>query len=266
MSKSHRAAVQKQFTKTADAFTKLAVRDSPEVLSEKVEFVKPQPTDLSLDVACGPGTFVLALAPRVGFARGIDLTEELLRRARQSQLELKILNAAFDGGEAEQLPYPNAVFDLITCQCSLHHMPQPRAAIKEMVRVMKPEGRLAIIDTLGPESDSKFELHNRIESLRDPSQALSLRLTTFLEIFEDLGLEITRQSVKRRQRSFNQWMLRAGLEPRHKRYKETRKLLEDFIPGDRAGYSAQVQDDDILIVHHEGMFLLVGSKQVRGRS
>ncbi len=257
MSKSHKATVQKQFTKTADAFTKLAVRDTSEVLVEKVEFVKPQPTDLALDVACGPGAFVLALAPRVGFAHGVDLTEELLRRARQSQLERQILNVAFDRGEAEQLPYPNTVFDLVTCQCSLHHMSKPVVALKEMVRVMKPEGRLAIIDTLSPESDSKFELHNRIEGVRDPSHALSLRLTTFLEIFEDLGLEITRQSVKRRQRSFNQWMLRAGLQASHKRYKETRELLEESIPGDRAGYSARVQDDDISIVHNDGMFLLV---------
>jgi ubiquinone/menaquinone biosynthesis C-methylase UbiE len=260
MSRSHRATVQKQFTKTADAFTKLAVRDTPEVLAEKVEFAKPQPTDLSLDVACGPGTFVLALAPRVGFARGIDLTQEMLRRARQSQIERNLLNAAFDRGEAEQLPYPNAAFDLVTCQCSLHHMSKPVLALKEMVRVMKPEGRLVITDTLSPESDSKFELHNRIETLRDPSHTLSLRLTTFLEIFEEFGLEIARQSLKRRQRSFNQWMVRAGLTPGHKRYKETRKLLEESIPGDRAGYAAQVQDDEISIVHNEGMFMLERGK------
>ena len=264
MSRSHKATVQKQFTKTAEAFSKSVVRDSPEVLAEKLEFVKPQPADLSLDVACGPGAFVLALAPRVRFARGIDLTEELLQRARYLQFERNILNAAFDRGEAEHLPYPNAAYDLVNCQCSLHHMSKPVVALREMVRVMKPEGRLAVIDTLGPESDSKFELHNRIESTRDPSHALSLRLTTFLEIFDDLGLEIARQSVRRRQRSFNQWMLRAGLGPGHGRYKETRRLLEECIPGDRAGYSARVEDEDISIVHHEGMFLLVTSKVVDG--
>src|SRR5215831_19348949 len=207
MFRSHKATIQKQFTKTAEAFSKSVVRDSPEVLAEKLEFVKPQHADLSLDVACGPGAFVLALAPRVRFARGLDLTEELLRRARQLQLERNILNVAFDRGEAEQLPYPNAVFDLVTCQCSLHHMPKPAKALREMVRVMKPEGRLAVIDTLGPESDSKFELHNLIETTRDPSHTLALRLTTFLEIFEILGLEIAHQSLKRRQRFFNQWML-----------------------------------------------------------
>ena len=260
MSRSHKATVQKQFTRTADAFTEFAVRDGPEVLAEKLEFIKAQHSDLSLDVACGPGAFVLALAPRVRFARGLDLTEELLRRAHQLQLEHHITNAAFDRGEAEQLPYPDAVFDLVTCQCSLHHMPKPAMALREMVRVMKPEGRLVVIDTVSPEGDSKFELHNLIETTRDPSHTLALRLTTFLEIFENLGLEIAHQSLKRRQRFFNQWMLRAGLEPGHRRYRETRKLLEESIPGDRAGYSARVEDDDISIIHYEGMFLLVGRR------
>jgi ubiquinone/menaquinone biosynthesis C-methylase UbiE len=260
MSRSHRALVQKQFTKTADAFTQFAVRDAPEVLAEKLEFVRPQHADLALDVACGPGVFVLALARRVRFARGLDLTVELLRRARRLQLERNLSNVAFDRGDAEQLPYPDAVFDLVNCQCSLHHMSKPTAALKEMSRVMKPEGRLAIIDTLSPESDSKFELHNLVETTRDPSHTFALRLTTYLEIFEDLGLEIAHQSIKHRRRFFNQWMLCAGLEPGERRYKETRKLLEDSIPGDRAGYSARVEDDDIALVHHEGMFLLVGRR------
>jgi len=260
MSKKHREAVRKQFAKTVEAFSKYAVRDTPEVLAEKVEFAKPQPTDFALDVACGSGAFVLALATRVRFARGIDLTEEMLRQARAFQLERQIANVCFDCGEAEQLPYPDATFDLVTCQCSLHHMPKPQLALKEMVRVMKPEGRLVVIDALAPESDAKFELHNRIETARDHSHVESLRLTTFLAMFETHGLEILRQTMKRRPRSFNHWMLRAGLEPRHKRYQETRKLLEESLPGDRAGFSAQPQGDDILIVHNEGLFLLSKSE------
>jgi ubiquinone/menaquinone biosynthesis C-methylase UbiE len=256
MSKRHRQIVQKQFAKTVDAFSKFAVRDTPEVLAEKVEFAKPQSTDITLDVACGPGTFVLALAPRVSFARGIDLTEEMICQARAFQLERQIVNATFDCGDAEQLPYPDAAFDLVSCQMAFHHMPKPELALKEMVRVTKPQGRLLVIDTLGPESDAKFELHNQIESLRDPSHTVSLRLTTFLQMFDDCGFEILRQTSKRRQRSFNHWMRRAGLEPTHKRYVETRKLLEASIPGDRGGYSATLQNDDILIVHNEGMFLL----------
>jgi len=262
MSKKQKETVQHQFTKTAEAFSEYAVRDTPETLAEKVEFVKPQPTDLALDVACGPGMLVLALAPRVRFARGIDLTEEMLRRARAFQSAGQISNAAFDCGDAEQLPYSTASFDLVTCQCSLHHMPKPELGLKEMIRVMKPEGRLAIVDTLGPESDAKFELHNRIEKIRDASHTTSLRLTTFLTLFEECGLEILRQSVKRRARSFNQWMLRAGLAPKDKRYQETRQLLEASSTGDRAVFSPTPDGDDLRIVHNEGMFLLTRRREV----
>jgi ubiquinone/menaquinone biosynthesis C-methylase UbiE len=265
MSKKHRETVRRQFAKTVEAFSKYAVRDTPEVVAEKVEFAKPQPTDFVLDVACGSGAFVLALAPRVRWVRGIDLTEEMLRQACVFQLEQQISNVCFECGEAEQLPYADSTFDLVSCQCSLHHMLRPQLALREMIRVAKPDGRLVIIDTLGPESEAKFELHNRIEAARDPSHVESLRLTTFLEMFEKHGLEILRQTVKRRPRSFNHWMLRAGLEPRHKRYHEARKLLEESLPGDQAGFSAQPQDDDILIVHNEGLFLLT-SQTTGGRS
>lgn len=259
MSKSHREAVQRQFTRTAKAFATV-VRDSEEVLAEKVAFIKAQPGDLVLDVACGPGALVLALAPTVKFAFGVDLTEAMVRHARQLQLERNIPNAAFELGEAEQLPYADAAFDLVTCQCSLHHMIKPVLALREMVRVVKPDGRLVIIDTLGPESESKFELHNRIETTRDPSHTAALRLTTLLEIFDGMGLAITRQAVKRRQRSFNDWMLRAGTRPGKPRYEKTRRLLEESIPGDRGGYSAQVEGDDIVITHHEALFLLAPAR------
>lgn len=256
MSKKHQETVRKQFTRTAEAFAKFAVRDTPEVLAEKVEFAKPQPADLVLDVACGPGAFVLAIAPRVKFARGIDLTEEMLRQARQFQTQRHISNVAFDCGEAEQLPYPDASFDLVSSQMSFHHISKPPLVLREMIRVAKPEGRLVLMDTLSPEMDSKFELHNRIEKLRDPSHTLSLRLTTFLEMFAENGLEILKQAVRRRERSFNDWMLRAGCKVGDKRYFETRKLLEESMSNDGAGYTARPQGDDILIVHNEGMFLL----------
>jgi len=256
MSKKHKEAIQKQFSKTVEAFSKTAVRDTPEIQAEKVAFARPQPTDLSLDVACGPGELVLGMAPRVRFARGIDLTREMIRQAREFQRERQIANAGFDLGEVEALPYCDAAFDLVSCQCSIHHFEKPRVALQEMRRVMKPEGRMMVIDTLAPEIDSKFELHNRIERIRDQSHTESLRLTTFLQIFDELGLEIVRQSLKRRERSFNNWMVRAGLEYKHKRYAETRTLMESAIAGDSAGFAPRTQGDDIIITHHEAMFLL----------
>ena len=264
MSRKHKETVRKQFTKTADAFAKFAVRDTPEVLAEKVEFAKPQPHELVLDVACGPGAYILAIAPRVSFAFGIDLTPEMLRQAHEFQTEKQIAHAAFACADAEHIPFPDASFDLVSCQLAFHHVTKAEPVLEEMMRATKPQGRLLIIDPLAPESDSKFELFNQIERLRDPSHTFSLRLTTFLSMFEEHGLEVLRQSVRRRQRSFNQWMQRAGLEPGQKRYMETRERMEESMPGDKAGFSARVEGDDIQIIHNEGMFLLRGGRTVGG--
>ena len=256
MSKKHQATVQKQFTSTAEAFSKFAVRDSPDVLGEKVRFLKPQPEMVFLDVACGPGALVLAMAPGLRYAYGMDLTGEMLRMARQFQAEKQVPNAAFFCAAGEAIPYPDATFDLVSCQYAFHHIPKPELVLQEMLRVAKPGGRVFVDDTLGPEADEKFELHNRIEIIRDPSHTRSLRMTTFLSMFDKLGLEIVNQSFRRHKRSFNQWMLRAGHPPQDKRYVEARRLIENSAKGNKAGFSPEVQGDDIEIVHNEGMFLV----------
>lgn len=256
MSKRHRGIVQKQFTRTCDAFSQFAVRDSAEIVVERAAFAQPQPEDLSLDVGCGPGATVLALAPRVRFARGIDVTHAMLTQARRFQSERQVANAAFDEGDAEHLPYPDASFTLATCQFAFHHMLKPEAVIGEMLRVIRPDGRLMLVDSLAPESDEKRALFNRIEVIRDPSHTLTLRLTDFLKLFEGLGLDVVRQSLKRRPRFFNDWMLRAGLDPSSARYHEARELMEGSIAGDRAGFSPQPNNGDLTIVHYEGAFLV----------
>lgn len=256
MSKKHTAIVRKQFGKTADAFSKFATRDTDEILAERIEFAKPQAGEIALDVACGPGTLVLALAPRVLFARGIDITHAMLVQAAAFRSERGIANACFNEGEAEHLPYADACFDLVTCQFALHHMLRPQSAIREMRRVLKPGGRLLIADTLGPESEDKWELHNSIETRRDPSHVDSLRLTSFLRLFEQTNLLLARQSLKLRPRYFDRWMLRAGIEPSHPPYQEVRDAIEDAIPGDRAGFAARFENGELVIAHHEAMFLL----------
>ncbi len=256
MSARHQETVQKQFTRTVEEFSAIAPRDTSADLEEKLQFARPQPGELALDVACGPGTLALGLAAKVGFARGVDITAAMLQKARQFQRERGAANVTFDQAEAERLPYPDGAFDLVCCQFALHHIAKPFAVLQEMKRVARPEGRLLVIDTLGPESEEKWDLHNRIEKMRDPSHVDSMRLTTFMAMFDDLGLRIARQRIRSRARSFNHWMLRAALKPSHKRFREVRQMILDAMPGDLAGFGAHAEGDDIVITHHEGMFLL----------
>lgn len=256
MSSGHHQAVQEQFTRTAEAFAKFATRDTPEMLAERVEFAGLRPDDTVLDVACGPGAFVLAAAVQVAFARGVDLTAEMLRQARGFQAARGITNAAFDLSEAEKLPYDDASFDLVSCQFAFHHMPRPEAALAEMKRVTKPDGRIFLVDSVGPEDRIAAGLHNQIERLRDPSHTLTLNLSDFLRLFSSQKLAVEKQRVLDRPRSFDKWMLRAGHDRSDAGYHTVRRLVEESIPGDRAGFGASIDGDDIRIVHQEGLFLL----------
>ncbi len=226
------------------------------MLAERVDFAGLRPDDTILDVACGPGAFVLAAAPRVVFARGVDLTPEMLRQARAFQAERAVTNAAFDLGEAEKLPYVDASFDLVSCQFAFHHIPRPEAALAEMRRVTKSEGRIFLVDSVGPEDKATSELHNQIERLRDPSHAATLSLPEFLQLFAAQKLAVEKQHVLNRRRSFNKWMLRAGHDRSSAGYQTVRRLMEESIPGDRAGFGVTIDSDGLRIVHQEGMFLL----------
>jgi ubiquinone/menaquinone biosynthesis C-methylase UbiE len=255
--RSQLQAVKAQFTRTAEAFSRFATRDTPEMLAERVDFAELASGDLVMDVACGPGAFTLAAAGQVRFARGADVTAAMLREARAFQQERRIKNARFDCAEAEQLPYPDSTFDFVTCQFAFHHMPEPEAILEEMVRVTRPGGRVYIVDSVGPEDAAAAELHNHIEKLRDPSHTSTLSVNGFLALFVSQGLHVVKQRVLSRPRSFNQWMLRAGHRPSDAGYWVVRRAVEESMASDRAGFAARAAGDDITIIHQEGLFLLI---------
>jgi ubiquinone/menaquinone biosynthesis C-methylase UbiE len=104
-----------------------------------------KPGDLVLDVACGPGNFTSAFARAVaptGLATGIDLSEPMLERARSDNAHPR---AAYVLGDATNLPFPDASFDAVNCYAALYLIPEPYAAFDEMVRVVRPGGRIAIM-------------------------------------------------------------------------------------------------------------------------
>lgn len=93
----------------------------------------------ALDVGCGEGRFCRMLRERGVGTIGIDPTPALLARARE-------LDPAGDyrDGRAEALDFPDGTFDLVVSYLTLIDIPDIRAAIPEMVRVLKPGGRLLI--------------------------------------------------------------------------------------------------------------------------
>lgn len=99
--------------------------------------------DRVLEVGCGTGSYVLPLAQRGAEAVGLDRSAERLRvaqrKSRPTGLALLLVR-----GQAESLPFPDNAFDRVLCVTVLEFLPQPRLAVAEMWRVLKPSGVLVI--------------------------------------------------------------------------------------------------------------------------
>jgi SAM-dependent methyltransferase len=95
-----------------------------------------------LDVACGTGVVALTAARRGAKVTGIDLTPELIARAKENSA-LTRLEASFREGDAEALPFGDAKFDVVVSQFGHMFAPRPEVAIGEMLRVLKPGGTIA---------------------------------------------------------------------------------------------------------------------------
>ncbi|MGH3532536.1 MAG: class I SAM-dependent methyltransferase [Mycobacterium sp.] len=98
-----------------------------------------------LDVACGPGNFTGELArqlPAGGLAVGFDISEPMLTRA---VLDNSAPGTCYIRGDARTLPFGDETFDAVCCFGALHLMPDPFRVADEMVRVLRPGGRVAIL-------------------------------------------------------------------------------------------------------------------------
>lgn len=256
MGEEQKKLIQDRFTRTAELFARYAVDDSEQYVRRKVDFVEPRADEHALDIACGPGTLALALMPAVARVCGIDLTEKMLRLAIERATQKGHGHADFVRGDVEQSPFANDSFDIVVCGQSFHHFSRPAVILAEMRRVSRPDGRIAIFDSISPEEDARAQLHDLIEKTRDPSHTHSLKYSEFLQMFREAKLRLERDQQLPRVQSFSKWAYRADLRPETAQYRSCRQMMLDSIPGDQAGFEPEVVADDIRFIHHEGYFLL----------
>ena len=97
----------------------------------------------ALDVACGTGNVAIPLARKGAIVTGVDIAPNLLVQARE-RAAAENLTAHFDEGDAEQLPYADASFDIVVTMFGAMFAPRPELVASELARVLKPGGLLAM--------------------------------------------------------------------------------------------------------------------------
>jgi len=117
---------------------------------EAAAFLLPElsPEMRLLDVGCGPGSITLGLAERLpgGEVVAIDLSQETLAQNRLDAEARGVKNLRYEYGSVYELAYPDASFDVAYAHQVLQHLTDRQAALREMLRVVKPGGLLAVRD------------------------------------------------------------------------------------------------------------------------
>ncbi len=104
--------------------------------------------DRALDLCCGTGDISFALAQRGAETTGLDFSPQMLEMAelRQTNRKSQIANLKFLQGDAQQLPFPENSFDIVTVGYGLRNLTSWERGLDEMSRVAKPGARLIVLD------------------------------------------------------------------------------------------------------------------------
>lgn len=235
--REHFDRIRERFTTTAEPFTQFVLSrrtDEAERLATMATAEFPGAT-VGVDLACGPGTFALSLATRLKRVIGVDLTPAMLSQAGQAAAQAGMANLAFVCADANTLPFADGAFDVALCGYALHHLLAPEQAIREMARVVRSGGRIAIVDKYVLSGDD-VEAMDHIERMRDPSHTNTLSETGLRSLLTDAGLRVLDSERRDRPRSFDQWMHVAGRPPGSPIYVEIRRLLEASLVKDATGF------------------------------
>lgn len=240
---ANRAQLRTEFTRAAPGFSERTKGRFDDM--HVVSFSRWQPSETVIEVGAGTGNF-LSLFKGGSLLLGIDAVPGMLAQARTHYPDLLAA-----GGDGRCLPLPSDSFDLVVCAQMLHHVHKPLEILQEMKRVVRPSGRLLVIDQVAPDKFEEAIAMNELDLLRDPSHASSRPASAFCVLFNLAGLSIADERRWEGSQRLSQWMWRGEFP--EERIRRVREFIAER--GGATGMDWRALGDDYIYTRRRIMLL-----------
>jgi SAM-dependent methyltransferase len=198
-----------QFNANADKYAISDVHRAGPSLPVLLQLAQPVQSDVSLDVATGTGHTALAVARFVSNTIGIDIAPKVLEQARRLAAEQAISNCAFMEGSAEEIPFGDAQFTLVTARHAPHHFRHLARFLLEVRRVLTPQGRFVMADQISA-SAKISDWVDYWERTRDPSHFMQRTVEQWREEATKVGFCWVEHLLVPYRLEFDWWVKQAG--------------------------------------------------------
>ncbi len=248
--------VRAQYGSVGDAYVKSVGHATGADLQRMVELARWQMDDRLLDLATGGGHVARVFAPLVADVVASDLTPEILGHAERSFADAGLKNVTTAVVDAEEIPFAEGSFDVVTCRIAPHHFPNPGRFVAESARVLRSGGRFVLVDSTVPEGEAG-EFFNRFELLRDPSHVRSLTSGEWQALIAAAGLAMTHAESFTKRHDFEDWTSRSRVSAEDRSTLE--RMMLDADEDIRMRFAAEITGGE-LVGFSDTKTLFVGRK------
>jgi len=179
-------------------------------LERMIDFLKPKPDDMVLDVATGAGHTAVAFARNKCSVVAIDITKEMILEAKKTLLHSNVYGVEFLEADVHRLPFKDETFDIVACRFAAHHFYNIQKALQEMCRVLKPKAKLYVLDCSVIDGEEIERQINRLEVLRDNSHVCSYSKRQWIDLLKSLPVKIDYINLIKTQYKLPEWFDRMG--------------------------------------------------------
>ncbi|HSI12608.1 MAG TPA: class I SAM-dependent methyltransferase [Chthoniobacter sp.] len=238
-------AAQEQFARQSRNYGRSHIlADVSDVVSALEKISLPSAADV-LDVATGAGHTGLYFASLGHRVTCTDIAAPMLDRVREAAQE-RGLSVETRQHAAEEFPYADASYDLVTSRVAPHHFSSPESFIRETSRVLRPGGWFLLIDGSVPDHEPEAEewLH-QVEKHRDPSHHRLLSPGAWTRLCEANGLSVQSAELKTFKQPDLEWYFEtAATSPENRQV--VRALIADAPASARAVYRLAEEEGKIV--------------------